>query len=263
MSSGKVLKSILGAQLGIDEAGQVCGTRNDGTRFVLNNLTTGQSDAITAAFTANGGTFDPGYAPFAPLGNYPAGSYGADQQTDATYRSQISSTDNINGWILTQTGTVNGVPQFTGALPQPLGTASDPQFRDLKVRKIVPTGLQNSSSLIQWGTGVGANSTPTGVSIAGNDMAFTLGFTPSTTPAANQTLAFIPWSGGNGMFTNNADVDVIAQSRTAAINLQIAQASIVLATAGANGITLVSGFSVAPSSGVAYLFRVRVYPQGV
>lgn len=190
------------------------------------------------------------YGPWDSLATYPAGSVGAELQFLAGYAHTLAGT--ANEVIITS----DAGGDLTASTPQPIGTSSDIQFRDAALRKLIPGPYV--PTLASWGTGAGANSTPTAGSIGGSDIFVIVNVTPSATPATNATIAQISWSGGNGEFTVAPTCVVVPITRNG-YGISYSAAGGLLATGGVNGITLTSGLTTALTAGTAYQFLIIVF----
>jgi len=189
-----------------------------------------------------------------------ADALGDDPNYAVTLAAQLAtkaSTDSVMTLVQTPNQvliTATGVQELTLSTPQDIATTSSPTFRDLTVRKLQGSGVPTLSA---WGTGAGSNSTPTAGAISGTDLFVKVSVTPSASPAANQTIANIAWSGGNGEFAAAPDVVVVALNHAAQGVLGSALAG-PIATATVNGVTLTSGVTTALTAGTAYIFGLLV-----
>lgn len=143
-------------------------------------------------------------------------------------------------------------------LPQDIAPASSPAFLDVTMRKVIGQHLKgvNPSSggprIVSWGTGAGADQTPTAVVVGGHDIQIRLSFTTSATPASAQTIAQIAFASQFDVAPTVIPVGLNAVSRA------------LLASAGGPAAASVTtggfGFSAvaALTAGTAYSFAFNI-----
>lgn len=85
-------------------------------------------------------------------------------------------------------------------LPQDIGQGSSPTFLDVALRKALAQHLvgqlpaSGQPHVLAWGTGAGADQTPTAVTVAGHDIFTRISFTTSASPASGQVIAQVAFA---------------------------------------------------------------------